>query len=226
MSNRKPTRGERNHNPGNIDYSPANKWQGLADPPIEQGVARPRFARFLEPKWGIRALMRTLITYHDRHGLNTVEGIINRWAPTVENDTSSYVRFVARRLNVGPSDKIDVYDYDTMISLANAIIFHENAGLIYPVSTMHQAALLSGIQRAQPRPMALTKTITGTSMTASGVALEPIADLAVNLTDTGTQLQAVSGVSTMITVVSVILVVGGLALTIYGRLQVRKKTGE
>ena len=40
------TRGFRNRNPGNIDHQPANRWQGLDDPPIESAPpgGRARFA--------------------------------------------------------------------------------------------------------------------------------------------------------------------------------------
>lgn len=71
-------RGLRNNNPGNIDHSPANRWQGqLAhDPTIEK-----RFARFDTPENGIRTLACTLLTYYRKHGLSTVAAIIGRWAP-------------------------------------------------------------------------------------------------------------------------------------------------
>jgi len=84
-------RGIRNHNPGNIRRS-ADPWQGLAKDQNDDA-----FFQFAEPKWGIRALARVLISYQDRHGLRTVRGIVSRWAPPVENKTSSYIDHVARR---------------------------------------------------------------------------------------------------------------------------------
>jgi len=74
------TRGYRNRNPGNIDHQPANRWQGLADPPIETAPpgSRARFARFVSHEYGIRALAVLLTTYQDRHGLRTIRGIITR----------------------------------------------------------------------------------------------------------------------------------------------------
>jgi hypothetical protein len=71
-------RGIRNNNPGNIRYT-GTPWQGL-DEPKSDG----QFCRFANPCWGIRAIARTLITYQDKHGLNSVYQMIARWAPPVE----------------------------------------------------------------------------------------------------------------------------------------------
>ena len=53
--------------------------------------------------------------HNGKHGLNTVEGIINRWAPPSENKTSAYVR---RRQNFGvrPGDVLNVREPETLDS--------------------------------------------------------------------------------------------------------------
>ena len=90
-------RGLRNNNPLNIDFNPANKWQGLDRDQPSDG----RFCRFVSMAYGIRAAAALLVSYQDRYGLNTVRGIIGRWAPPVENDTNAYANTVARRVGVG-----------------------------------------------------------------------------------------------------------------------------
>lgn len=116
------SRGIRNNNPGNIRKS-ADKWQGLS--PEQTDAA---FFQFVAPQWGVRALGKVLLNYRRKYGLATVRDIINRWAPPVENDTSAYVNFVARRLGVAPDAIIDV---DARLpELAAAIIRHENSGTI------------------------------------------------------------------------------------------------
>lgn len=55
-----------------------------------------RFECFKSPLYGIRAMAKTLRTYKVKYGINTIEGIINRWAPPHENNTKSYIRFVNR----------------------------------------------------------------------------------------------------------------------------------
>lgn len=218
-------RGLRNNNPGNIDHNPANRWQGLADPPIEQGVARPRFARFVAPEWGIRAIARLLITYQDRHGLNTVRGLIDRWAPPVENNTVAYQNAVARKLGVSVNDPINVHEYPVMRELVLAIIKHENGVQPYSGATIDQGLLLAGIKPAQPRPLVATKTVAGAATTAAGAAIEPIANFAGTLTEAGQQTQAVASIAPWLQALSVLLIVGGIALTLYGRAQVRQRSG-
>lgn len=116
-------RGIRLNNPGNIKEAPGDKtqWQGeraTDDDPV--------FEEFVSPEAGIRALARILVGYQRRYGLNTVTGIINRWAPGCENDTGSYIAHVASRLGVTPDQAIDVTRPETMASLVEAIIRHEN----------------------------------------------------------------------------------------------------
>lgn len=127
------TRGVRNNNPGNIDHNPKVIWQGeLAfDPAIEK-----RFCRFRTPELGIRALAKTLLTYYNKHGLKTPKAIINRWAPSSENDTGSYASAVARALSVTPDTEINLKNKVTLVSLVIAIIAHENAGFQYPAQVV------------------------------------------------------------------------------------------
>lgn len=135
------TRGVRNRNPGNIDYNPANHWQGQLG--MEVGVPRPRFARFDTPENGIRALGRVLLTYQRKHGLKTVKAIIARWAPSVENDTAAYVRAVEANTGTRPGAEIDLSTPSLMAGFVRAIIHHENAGYAYP-----DAVLAEGVRRA------------------------------------------------------------------------------
>lgn len=118
------TRGVRNNNPGNIDYHAGNAWQGQLG--IEVGVPKPRFARFDSPENGIRALGKLLLTYQDKYKLRTVEAIINRWAPSSENDTSAYVKAVERSTKTLPGATIDLRSYGILAGFAKAIIHHEN----------------------------------------------------------------------------------------------------
>ncbi|MBD2826931.1 structural protein [Xenorhabdus szentirmaii] len=115
------TRGIRNYNPGNIDHNPANKWQGQL--PHDRNIEK-RFCRFESPEHGIRALMKLLRNYH-KGGHNSISKIINRYAPSNENNTTAYINGVARALNVDPFDKIEV-NKQTLIALAKSIIRHEN----------------------------------------------------------------------------------------------------
>ncbi|MBD2802939.1 structural protein [Xenorhabdus sp. M] len=115
------SRGIRNNNPGNIDHNPANKWLGQL--PHDRNIEK-RFCRFESAEYGIRALMKLLLNYH-KGGHNSISKIINRYAPSNENNTTAYINGVARALNVDPFDKIEV-NKQTLIALAKSIIQHEN----------------------------------------------------------------------------------------------------
>ena len=39
------------------------------------------FCVFSAPRWGIRAMAKILMLYQDRYNLDTVTGMISRWAP-------------------------------------------------------------------------------------------------------------------------------------------------
>lgn len=122
-------RGVRNCNPGNIDYNQANKWQGQMPP---NPILEKRFARFDSPENGIRALGKLLQTYQTKYGLNTVEAIINRWAPASENDTRSYIRAVEQLTGTAPNARVSMTNPTVLMGFVKAIIHHENAGFEYP----------------------------------------------------------------------------------------------
>lgn len=142
-------RGIRNNNPGNIDYNPRNQWQGQLG--IEEGVAKPRFARFDSPENGIRALGKLLLNYRGKDGMpgvggpgiDTVLETINRWAPSVENNTSAYASAVAKRLGAKPTDVIDVRRPGVLRELVLGIILHENGVNPYVENVVDE-----GIRRA------------------------------------------------------------------------------
>ncbi|MDC9607336.1 structural protein [Xenorhabdus griffiniae] len=129
------SRGIRNHNPGNIDYNPKNDWQGQVG--IETGAKNPRFCLFKSPEYGIRALMKLLINYH-KGGHNSVSKIINRYAPSNENNTTAYINGVSEAVNVDPNQVLDI-NKPTLIALAKAIIRHENGNQPYSEATFEKA---------------------------------------------------------------------------------------
>ena len=66
-----------------------------------------RSVTFDTPEHGVRAMGKTLETYQNKHGLTTVNRMINRWAPPNENNTTNYANFVAQKW-VSPKRKIDL----------------------------------------------------------------------------------------------------------------------
>ena len=133
-----PTRGERNFNPGNIDRN-ATKWQGMA--PDQSGD--DRFVVFTAPEFGIRALAKVVLSYYRKYRLNTVKGIIDRWAPPNENDTGAYVDAVCKQCTVAPDDIINPDNEACLEMLVRGIIHHENGRVVYD-----DATILKGIEMA------------------------------------------------------------------------------
>ena len=113
-------RGIRNCNPGNIRIT-KDKWQGLREVQEDK-----EFFQFRAMKWGYRALLRTLQNYRKRHGCETLADFIRRYAPPSENNTMSYIRFVANKLGVSPDWIPNVEDKASMCMMAYAISFFEN----------------------------------------------------------------------------------------------------
>lgn len=112
-------RGMRNNNPGNIEDGPfARSLPGYAG-------SDGRFAIFSDLASGEGAQARLLQSYVQR-GFDTPAEIINRWAPPSDNNpTNAYVNYVARRVGVGPNDRISA---EQIPLVAQAIREFENGG--------------------------------------------------------------------------------------------------
>ncbi|EHL2774370.1 structural protein [Salmonella enterica subsp. enterica serovar Hvittingfoss] len=132
-------RGIRNNNPGNIRWG--DDWKGLV--PRSQRTDKD-FCQFITPEYGIRAMIVILRNYQRKHGLNTITGIINRWAPTNENNTQAYIDSVAKTTGVTPDQFVHTDDSRFMMKLLQAIIRHENGEQPYGFDVLVRAAELAG----------------------------------------------------------------------------------
>lgn len=116
-------RGIRNNNPGNIRRAKsAVPWMGLS---VDQHDKE--FLQFIDAKYGIRAMYKILLTYRKLHMLDTIEGIISRWAPPNENDTEAYVKSVCEDTGFTRDEELNIFDRKVAIKLLRAIIRHENS---------------------------------------------------------------------------------------------------
>lgn len=125
-------RGIRTNNPGNIKDSEFARTQpGYVG---SDGVN----AIFESPDAGYAALNKLLDVYGNKHGLNTVSGILNRWAPSSadNNDTSGYIGYVSKRLGVDPNSPLTP---EARAALPSAMAYFEN-GREFPTSGSPLAA--------------------------------------------------------------------------------------
>lgn len=131
-------RGIRNNNPMNIRKG--ENWKGLAEVQDD-----PAFCVFKEPKWGIRAFCVLMRNYKKLYGIDSVRGIIDRFAPASENDTTSYIEHVSLRLGVHHDKSLDLTDCDTMLELCKAVIKHECGIIPYSDRQIKEGIYLAGI---------------------------------------------------------------------------------
>ena len=88
------SRGLQNCNPGNIRQSKV-RYKGEVRPSRDSA-----FKQFESLAWGYRAIFVLLDTYRIRYGLDTIRGMISRWAPPSENHTETYIRAVADAVGI------------------------------------------------------------------------------------------------------------------------------
>lgn len=160
MTTKQP-RGIRNNNPGNIRRS-NDPWQGLAKEQTDR-----EFFTFKSATYGIRALARLLITYQDKHGLSTIETIITRWAPSVENNTKSYVQSVASYTGFSALQTLDMHRFDHLKPVVEAIIQHENGRQPYSDVEITKALVLAGVEPGQ-QSLQSTRTVKGGQVATAG----------------------------------------------------------
>ena len=126
-------RGIRNNNPGNLRCS-AIDWQG------QVGCDPDDFCVFDTAEHGILAMCKNLHTYMTVHQLDTIRGIIARWAPTDDgNKPLTYAKAVAAYTGYGIDETLLV-DYVTISLLAGGICEYENGEQPYDLGLFIQAA--------------------------------------------------------------------------------------
>lgn len=111
-------RGIRNNNPLNIRIG--NTWLGERSNPTD-----PCFEEFVTMAYGIRAAFIILRRYIRRYHRNTIQQIIETWAPSTENATQKYIDCVCQRTGLSPDVAIAYEDRETMFALVKAMAFVE-----------------------------------------------------------------------------------------------------
>nr|WP_319509412.1 hypothetical protein [uncultured Draconibacterium sp.] len=107
-------RGIRNNNPLNLRRTNI-EWHGE-----RKVVTDQEFEEFETMEFGLRAgliNMRTQI----RNGYETLEQLINRWAPASENNTVNYVNIVSEKSGYAPTDILE-FDKEEMFPVVEAMV--------------------------------------------------------------------------------------------------------
>lgn len=136
MVNTSPTwmleRPWRNNNPGDLrSLGGKTVWDGQIA--TDLGPGGP-FARFVTRTMGWRALAVCLLTYSDVHGLKTINQIIDRYAPPIENNTVAYKSLVSKHLGIGLDESTDLHKPEVMTAFVAAIAIAEGgARIVWPL---------------------------------------------------------------------------------------------
>ena len=123
------------NNPGNLRATFSILWRG-------QVGAVNGFCCFDSLENGARAMAIDLMNAQVIHELDTVNQIISRYAPEVENNTTAYINAVCADMGVTQDQPLDLKDRGTLYSLCAAVWHHEQ-GQQADVPT-----LMAGVQRA------------------------------------------------------------------------------
>lgn len=113
-------RGLRNNNPGNIRLNGIT-YEGEIVPSRDKS-----FKQFKAISYGYRAMFVVLHAYARKYGINTIEGMISRYAPASENHTQKYIDAVSEWSGVSATSHLTSTNADVMIPIVAAMSRVEN----------------------------------------------------------------------------------------------------
>lgn len=96
-----------------------------------RGPGGTGFLQYNDPNAGLTAASNNLLYYQDKEGRDTIRKIIERWAPSSENDTAAYIRNVSNWTKFGPDQKLDLHDAKTRAEVLSAITRQEGSKHYY-----------------------------------------------------------------------------------------------
>ena len=114
-----PLTGEfENNNPTNLQPREDGKSY------VGQTGANGRFAVFDTPEHGLQASVENLHAYYTKHGIDTLYGITDRWAPAGDgsNDPKAYAETIGKTLGIDPSAHLNMDDRQLLRRIALAQI--------------------------------------------------------------------------------------------------------
>lgn len=123
------TRAARNNNPGNLRWDGKSQWQGMT------GVDPQGFVQFASPEAGQRAAAINLANQQKLHGINTLTGLIQKYAPASDNnDPAAYIARVAQQTGLDPNAPLNLSDPSVQAKILPAMFGVESGGTPSPAS--------------------------------------------------------------------------------------------
>ena len=164
--------GVRNNNPGNL-----RSWGAT---PRDTGG----YAVFPTADAGLAATIQNLQAQQKLHGLNTIRGIISRWAPPSENNTAAYISDMVKKTGFGADQPLNLNDARTVAPMISGIVKHEGNSSGFSDDMINKAVSAQlgggaiGSQSSGPQKMEVALTLHGLPSGVSATAK----------TDTGTAM--------------------------------------
>lgn len=136
MVDKTNVRGYRNCNPLNIERG--QNWKGL-----RQVQTDSRFCQFESMLFGLRAALVIIRNYIKGNNgthrpLDTIEKIINRWAPPKENRTSAYVATVSKEVGYDMRLRVKWEDRALVCAIVKAMAKVET-GITFDIKEVYSA---------------------------------------------------------------------------------------
>lgn len=129
-------RGLTANNPGNLMENETVTYVGEILP-----SAYAPLRQFCDAPHGLRAMIQCLRAYQ-RDGIDTIAGIVTRYAPPSENPTAAYIENVARACAAHPDETIDIER--ELPQLIRAMVHQEQGSWPYDDATLALAFELAG----------------------------------------------------------------------------------
>ncbi len=110
------------------------------------------FVSFDDPMYGVRAADKVLTTYGTKRGINTIRGLINRFAPPSENDTSNYVNYISGQLGIDPDAEVDLSDPEMRARILSPMAMMESRSEYSP-GQITEMIEMANAPRQELRPL-------------------------------------------------------------------------
>ena len=148
-------------NPLNIKAF-GNNWSGMV------GQDARGHAIFETPQDGICAAAKILKTYASKYGINTVDGIVDRFCAASDSVTRAYISNVCKAMGVNPGEALDVKDLQVMTKLISAMMRQEIGAVAYS-----QETITAGVHKALGIAGAAEQPTDKPRLTSKDVAFNP-----------------------------------------------------
>ena len=112
----------------------ANNFGNVRPVGASTGFQQPK-----TPEEGIQILDNNLKAYADK-GINTLAGVITRWAPPNENDTQALIKAAAQRLSIDPNQPLDLKNPAVRQAIGTAIMIQEKGKGLFAAPAAAQPA--------------------------------------------------------------------------------------